>query len=162
MWYKLHMEKSVYLCGPITGLSYGDCTNWRQYAAKHLKHNIVPLDPMRCKEYLQHETEIKHSYEDGEFGALLSSERHFFHRDILDVAATDMLLVNFLGATSVSIGSVSEMGMAHAQKKGIVLVMEKEGNLHDHPFIRQMAGWRADTLDKGIEVINAVLGTMVR
>lgn len=38
------MEKIVYLAGPITGLDYNDCTDWREYAKKELeKWGIIGL-----------------------------------------------------------------------------------------------------------------------
>lgn len=155
--------KYVYLCGPISGISYAACTGWRNKVQSELAHGVHGLDPMRCKEYLASEESIKHSYEAGAFptSALLSSEKHFFARDVLDVRSSDIVLANFLGAPVVSMGSVSEMGMAHAQNIPILLCMEDEGNVHDHPFIRQMSAWRVNNLDDAVSVINATLGTMM-
>jgi nucleoside 2-deoxyribosyltransferase len=60
------------------------------------------------------------------------------------------------GATRVSIGTVMEIAWAHAYGKPVVLVME-EGNVHDHPMIRECSPFIVHTLDEGIELVNAIL-----
>jgi len=145
--------KTVYLCGPITGLSYGATTNWRKYVAEHVASDIVALSPMRGKEYLAHEKEIGHSYED----TIMSNARSITARDRYDVKTSDIMLANLLGATSRSIGSIVEFGWADAFGTPIVLVMEPEANTHEHPILCDLPGWRVETLDEGIAIVNAVL-----
>src|SRR5664279_317914 len=43
----------VYLCGPITGLSFDTCSEYYRRVAELLPSWIVPLSPMRGKGYLQ-------------------------------------------------------------------------------------------------------------
>ncbi len=56
----------VYLAGPITGASYGECTDWRQYVQDQLNDNwnVAGMSPMRHKDYLLKETAMGDTYED--------------------------------------------------------------------------------------------------
>jgi len=149
--------KYLYLAGPITGLSYGQSTDWRQYVADRLPSYICPVSPMRGKKYLEGEQKIAASYEE----IPLSCQRGITCRDRHGVMSCDMLFVNLLGASVVSIGTVMELGWADMLRKPIVLVIEKEGNIHDHPMIREVIGFRVDNLDDGIKIADAVLMTGV-
>ena len=67
---------------------------------------------------------------------------------------------NFSGQTSycgVSIGSVLEFGWGDNGIKPIILVIEKESNPHDHPMLREIAGFIVDDLDKAIELAKKIL-----
>ena len=49
-------SKLVYLAGPITGVDYGSCTDWRKYAKSKLAEDgIMGVSPMRGKENLANE-----------------------------------------------------------------------------------------------------------
>lgn len=146
--------KSVYLCGPISGLSYKDCTDWRQYVARHLASDITPLSPLRGKAYLAKEKSIGHSYE----GTILSRADAITTRDRFDVMSCDMLIANFLKAKVVSIGSVIELGWADAFRKPVVLAMEPgDKNIHTHPIVDRICGFKVHSLDDAIAVVNSVL-----
>lgn len=146
-------KPAVYLAGPITGLSYHGATDWRAGVVEELWPRIVGYSPMRGKTYLAKETKIGHTYEN----TILSGEKAIFHRDVvLDVRRADLVLVNFLGAEKVSIGTVFEMGVAWELRKPIVTIMEI-GNTHDHPFIRQASGWVVPNLTTALDTIRAIL-----
>lgn len=149
--------KTVYLSGPIAGLAYGEARQgWREQVMEHLNAHIWPLSPMRYKDFLAAEKEIS-----GKSGAYAchpqARDRGIVTRDTNDVRTCDAVLVYLLGASRVSIGTVSEIGMAHAFNKPIVLVMEHEGNLHHHPFVTEMAGYWVDDLGEGCRMINSLL-----
>ena len=114
--------------------------------------DIAPLSPLRAKDYLTKETNISDSYENFP----LSTEKAITTRDRFDVMNCDMLLVNFLGAKKVSIGSVIELGWADAFRKPIVLVMEPD-NIHKHAIVNEICGFKTQSLDEGIAMVNAVL-----
>lgn len=147
------MKYLVYLAGPITGCTYEGANDWREYAQRAFAPNIAGLSPMRGKEYLKNQGAMPHTYEH-----ILSTQQAIMGRDMFDVRRCDMLLVNMLGAKVVSVGTVLEIGAAYALNKPVVLVMEKEGNPHDHPMVRQACAWRVEALDEGILVVNATLG----
>ncbi len=57
----------------------------------------------------------------------------------------------------ISIGTVIELGWADAYRKPVILVMEKEDNPHDHPMVREIAGYYVNTLTAGLELTIALL-----
>ena len=59
------VHKTVYLAGPISGLSYGEATDWRQEVQAQLQRcGIHALSPLRAKVYLRECTKIADSYSD--------------------------------------------------------------------------------------------------
>jgi nucleoside 2-deoxyribosyltransferase len=69
----------------------------------------------------------------------------------------DIMLANLLGAKKVSIGTIGEFFWADAYRKPVIAVMEKEGNPHEHAMIRELTGFRVETLEEGLAVAGAVL-----
>ena len=153
--------KKVYLAGPITGLSYGDTTDWRQHVKTALQWSDTPqwieaYSPMRAKEYLAKEKVIQDRY-DYLPDDVLSTAKGITTRDRWDCLTCDLLFVNLLGAKKVSIGTVLEIAWADSKRTPIVLVMEKNDNIHEHAMIDECVGFRVDTLDKAINVTKSIL-----
>jgi nucleoside 2-deoxyribosyltransferase len=145
--------KTVYLAGPITGCTYKGCTDWRTEVNKQLANfSVYGLDPMRGKEYLGKEVCLGNNYANP-----LSCPRGIMTRDHWDCTRCDLLLVNFLGATKVSIGTVMEIAWAFDNQIPIILVMEPEGNLHDHAMINEATGFRVSTLEDAVTIVQAIL-----
>lgn len=146
---------SIYLCGPIAGCSYDTCTDWRKYVAeKLLESEVISTSPLRGKEFLTGESDIADSYEKH----ILATAKAITCRDRFDVMNCDAMIANFLGATTVSIGSVIELGWADAFRKPIILVMEKDGsNLHEHVIANEIAGYKVSTLDDAIHIATLML-----
>jgi nucleoside 2-deoxyribosyltransferase len=154
--------KQVYLAGPITGLTFEGCTDWRDYAIASLADNAIKgLSPMRAKEFLKHLGPLpalknsKEDYEYAQYGCLASS-RGIMTRDRFDATRCDVLLVNLLGAERVSIGTVMEIAWADLRRTPIVAVME-EGNVHEHGMINEAIGFRVTTLDEALNIIKSIL-----
>jgi hypothetical protein len=57
----------------------------------------------------------------------------------------------------VSIGTVMEFGWADGARKPIILVMDDVDNIHDHPMVRDVTGWRVNNLDAGLRIIEHIL-----
>lgn len=146
-------QSLLYLGGPISGLTYGDCTSWRDYVQKKLPPHIIAISPMRAKQYLDDGKIITGSYEQ----TPLSSEKGITARDRFDVMRAHAVLFNFLGATAASIGSCIEVGWADAFRKPVIMAIEDEKNVHDYPMIRDIAGFRLKTLEEAINVAIALL-----
>jgi hypothetical protein len=142
----------LYCAGPITGVSYGESTDWREYVADRLPDRIIAVSPMRGKEYLARERQIKDSYKEHP----LSCRKGITCRDRMDVMRCDMILVNFLGAKKVSIGSVMEIAWADILRKPIVIVME-EKNIHRHSMVEEITGFIVPDFDEAVKVASAVL-----
>jgi len=151
-----------YLAGPITGLTFRGCTDWREHAIKELaKYNIVGVSPMRAKHYLEALDIIDDCYDERKdlhpLAAVTSSSRGITTRDRWDAMNCDLMLVNFLGAEKGSLGTMIEYGWADAARNPIITVIEKEGNVHDHAIMRELTGFRVETLDEGLNVAKAIL-----
>jgi nucleoside 2-deoxyribosyltransferase len=149
----------VYLAGPITGASYGTCTNWRKEVKDQLddmsKGIIKGYSPMRSKEYLADQNEIKDFYPDTL--SVMSTQRGITARDRYDCMSSDVVFVNMLGAERVSIGTVLEMAWADSKGIPIVLVMEETGNFHDHSMIREIAPFTVRTLEEAVLLTTRIL-----
>ncbi len=145
---------TVYLAGPITGLSYNGTTEWRDHATNVLAtFGIQGLSPMRHKDYLLNVTTIEDSYE----SSVMSSQRGIYARDKYDCHRCDVVIVNLLGATKVSIGSVMEIAWAAQNNTPVILVMEDKGNIHEHSMLREACPFRVNNLDNALEVASAIL-----
>ena len=149
------MEFLIYTAGPITGLTYIGATDWREYVESRMPDHILTMSPMRGKQRLELEKEevIKDSYENNP----LTSEKGISARDFNDVQRADLLLVNFLGAERPSLGTAMEIAWAKVLNIPIVMVIDKEGNPHDHAMIRNACGFIVHDLDHAIDIVITVL-----
>jgi nucleoside 2-deoxyribosyltransferase len=147
------MSYHVYLAGPIRGLSYVSATDWRDYVKGELPPEIIARSPLRGKAYLQGEGCLdQHRYHQH-----LSTQRGVTARDRYDATHCDVLFVNLLGATEVSIGTMIELGWANAHQALIILCIEPEGNPHEHAIVRELADYRVPTLAEGIDILIKIL-----
>lgn len=145
-------EYLVYLAGPITGIAYAGSTDWREHVTKLLPPHIRAISPMRGKEYLKHETDIQDAYTEHP----LSTQKGITVRDRNDTMRADLLLINFLGATSVSKGTLIEMGWADAKRIPIVIAME-ENNVHQHAMVRELAWIIVNNLESAVAYVTIAL-----
>lgn len=170
------VHKTVYLAGPISGLSYDDSNNWRaEVRDQLLRSGIKCASPLRAKVYIrdaaavagqrgepftidQASTAIDDNDMDAPAVRAMSNSRGITTRDRFDCLNCDVLFVNLLGTKKVSIGTVMEIAWADALRKPIVLVIEDKDNLHDHAMIRECVGFRVSTIREGIEIVKAILG----
>lgn len=153
--------KLVYLAGPITGLTFGECTDWRQYAVAELaKEGITGLSPMRGKEYLEAISKDIPLTADGDKYKIispLSTNRGIIARDRWDATRCDILLVNMLDAKMVSIGTVMEIAWADAVRTPIVLVSDEDDIHWKHGMIKEAVGFHVSTLEAGLDLVKAIL-----
>ena len=145
--------KKIYLAGPISGLTFEGAQDWRTYFSNKINLEIQCFSPLRGKDYLKMRGPLEGSYDDFP----LSSDRGITTRDRNDCMGADLVVFNMLGATRVSIGTMVEFGWADAARVPSVLVMEKTGNVHDHPMVRELAGFRVTNLEDAIAIAEIVL-----
>ena len=81
---------------------------------------------------------------------ILERNRMFIHQ-------CDVVLVNFLCAERVSIGSIGEVFWADAYRKPVIVVREAGRNLHNHGLINAIATRTFEALDPAIDKINSML-----
>jgi hypothetical protein len=149
-------EKTIFLAGPLTGVSYKDALEWRKYVESKLPADIIAFSALRGKIYVAKEHLLKDAYPEH----LLSTPQGTVTRDRYDVFRCDALFVNFLDTDKVSIGTIMEMAWADSQRIPIVLAMEN-GNIHDHAFVRQVAAFVTRDLDEAIQTAVDVVTTRV-
>lgn len=146
----------VYLAGGISGLSFEDSYSWREQVSEDLKdlYGIEGINPLRGKEFLKKLVVIPAMFETTK---PLSTSRGIFTRDTNDVRRSDAVLVNFTGATHVSIGTVMEMAIAHEHRIPIVVVVEDFNTIHDHPFVNECSDYVVADVGEAVDI----LGTLV-
>jgi nucleoside 2-deoxyribosyltransferase len=143
----------IYLAGPITGLSYKGATDWREWFINHLPPEIEGMSPLRGKYYLEGEDEIAAEYAN----IALSCAKGIVTRDHFDCMNCDLILVNLVGAERVSIGTVMEIAWAWAYRKPLILIMEDDGNIHEHAMLTECSGYRVKKLEEALILTNAIL-----
>lgn len=143
-------KQTVYLGGPITGLTYKEATEWRQLVYDSVSANFEIRDPMRKKQCLAISTTPINAIDNSR---IETSTDFIMMRDYEDVKKADILFVNLLNAGKASIGTIAEIAWAYQVRKPVIVVME-QGNPHWHPFIIGMASILVHTLSEGINVLN--------
>lgn len=144
----------VYLAGPISDLTFEVANSWREVATEALhKEGVEALSPLRTgdKEFTG-PGGVRVTGETLDIGPMFT-DRGIMVRDHWDVSRCDAVLIYLLHAEIVSIGTSMELAWAYAYRKPVVVVMEKEGNLHDHPMIREAIDYRVSNLEDAIEQI---------
>lgn len=153
------MKGSVYLAGPIGGLTYEGACEWRRAAQDVLaKEGIGVLSPMRFKGFLVNEGVLKS--EEGFHNHALASSRGIFRRDTSDVRKSDVLLVNFLPneeRQEKSLGTAMEIMLAYELGKDVVLVSREDDINRVHPFVAECFTYEARTLEEGLGLVKAIL-----
>jgi len=145
---------TVYLCGPITGLSRRQATGWRRHVAELLAGEAEIIDPTRDLPDLIRRSEMP--------ATLAAKAERLLHgkrtvaRDWFDIQRADLVFACFVGAKSVSIGAVGEIFWADALGKPVVIVRE-EDNVHNHDMLNEIAGWVFNNLGDAIEQVKRVL-----
>jgi nucleoside 2-deoxyribosyltransferase len=140
----------VYLAGPMAGITVKECRAWRLAATPVLEDaGFTILDPTR---------ELIGYPDDFVLTQQAESKRVVFARDKFDATRADILLVNLLGATDKSLGTLMEVAWAYLSGKFIVVVMEPEGNPHDHTFTREAASIVPPTIEEGVDYIVVTFG----
>ena len=144
----------VYLAGPISGLTYDGAQEWREEFRQKIDQRIQCYSPLRGKEYLTMRGKLEGSYD--EFP--LSTDQGITTRDRFDCMGSDLVVFNLLGAKErVSIGTMIELGWADASRNPAILIMEKKGNVHDHPMVRQITHFRVDNVNDAIKLAEIIL-----
>jgi len=147
----------VYLSGPITGLTYGEARwSWRQeFADLMFDTNITLLSPMRHEGHLAEMKNVPIE-PDNLPTHLFSHPKMIVTKDFLDIEESTIVIVNLLGAKSVSQGTLIEMGFARAKGKTIVTITD-EKNIHNSPFIGVISDVVCGTLEDAAIIVTSLL-----
>jgi nucleoside 2-deoxyribosyltransferase len=149
----------VYLAGPISGLNFDGATDWRQYAKAELaQFGIKALSPLREQEHLKSVGVFTDAAkETARLKSPMSMPKGLTIRDRWDAMRCDVLLVNLLGATKVTIGTVMEIAWADSKGIPIVCAIEETGNIHEHAMLMHCIGYRVPTLWDAVDVTRQLL-----
>jgi nucleoside 2-deoxyribosyltransferase len=152
------MKPFVYLAGQIEGQTYQGATDWRRSAESRLMdHGILALSPMRGKHLLA--AGISKDYRDYADKGPFYTAKGIMTRDYNDVARASALLVNLLGLTNRTTGTIMELAWAWQLRIPAIVVMERSGNPHDnHPMLEETMPFRFDNMDDAIAGVLSVLG----
>lgn len=144
--------KKIYLAGPITGLSYEAATKWREDVKESLPEYEC-FSPLRAKWYLQQYAQLPAvSTSDKP----LSSAKGILCRDYFDCSTADLIIVNFLNAKRISIGTVAEIAWAWQARKPIIAIMNSK-NVHEHDFLNEMIAYKVSTVNDAKSLARAIL-----
>lgn len=152
----LTFKATVYLAGPIGGLTWAEATDWRNNATELLR-------PMRCLSPLRDMDGA--SLRGSCFTEDRAQESNFdkvpfnklFQRDYMDVHTCDAVFVNFIGAKKQSVGTICEIAWTYRQGKPMVVVMEP-GNINENIFLDMQIHHRAHNLADGINMLRGLYG----
>lgn len=150
------MHGSVYLAGPMAGLTYEDSNAWRIQVARELwGENITTYSPLRAKEFLAGKVIDKNQEQ---LNYPLATPDGITARDRFDIRRSDIVLMNLLGAEErISIGTCIEIGWADAWRKPLIMVCDKDGQFDEHPMVARMNAAKVHTLDEAITLCVAML-----
>jgi hypothetical protein len=147
------MKPLVYLAGPMTGLKFDKANDWRLQVNKDCAlAGIDCVSPMRGKQNLKNGEIINPSYRDR-----LSNPMAIVTRDYFDVARATAIFVNFLGSTTISIGTVAEMAWAYMMHKPVIVAMEKDSLYAAHPFMLLFARFVERDLESATQLLIEVV-----
>ena len=141
------MKHKVYLAGPISSVDLAGATGWRDEAKRALDDlGIDAYSPLRHKEGL-----IPQNGLIGADVALyerhpLTSAQGITARDRYDVQSSDLMIANLLGCTEKTSGTAVEFGWADAFGVPVIMVIEDEGSIAEHPMLSTIAGFRVSNM----------------
>jgi len=154
--------KTIYLAGPMTGLTFEKANEWRTTAERTIKYTLGGCDsgfrainPFRGKEDL-----LSGAGELKPFGYTnpIATDQGITSRDRNDTMRADCVLMNFLGAKKISAGTMVELGWADAARIPVIVIMEEKGNPHDHCMVRAIATYRVTTVEDAIHLAKHLIG----
>ena len=149
----------VYLAGPIAGCSWDEAMDWRKYARTFL-HGCEVVSPLRCEGYLTGVEKMPSTTKAWDALSKPTSNAHAITvRSHWDSVKADVVLANFGGANTVSLGSCFELAWAWEARVPCIVVID---DLHDHPFVRETAyvvvGSLTEAIDSTLKLLTLVQG----
>lgn len=130
---------TVYLCGPMEGVTLREAEEWRETATTFLLKRGIPVkDPTRRKRFHDQPPTTNLS-------------RKIVAMDLQDIDSCEVILVNLKDrGVGKAWGSVAEVTYAWMKRKPIILVLEAD---YYHPFLDTFATERVETLEEALGAI---------
>lgn len=156
---------TIYLAGPMTGLTLEQMSKWRNTAAKRLRKAgwkvLSPVVGQLTGKNAQPKGTINMDSvkagpgqeERRPIGRVSSA---FVSQDRLYVQKSDAVLAYLLDYPKASIGTMWEMAWADAWNKLLVAVVAP-GTPHDHAFVRRRSSVFVPTLEEALEYLEGLI-----
>lgn len=150
--------RTVYLAGPITGLTHDEARyGWRRDFAALLPAHIRASSPMRAKEFLADDG-VLHSNAESYRSNPIATPEGITTRDYNDVRTCDAMVACYLeSGNRPSLGTAVEFGYAWAHQKPIVVIGSPDDVNVQHLMLERMRGYLVDTLEEGAHIITHLL-----
>lgn len=148
-------KPTVYLAGPVSGLTFRQANGWRAKVRLALLPDIESLNPLRgFKPPAGEEEKLGNGYKH----VPMATDAAIFRRDHLDATRCSLLFANFLTAPRVSIFSIAEVAWAYDRGIPVVLAIEPDRrNTNDSLFLEQVTPFRFHTLPDAIDATREIL-----
>lgn len=131
----------IYLGGPISGLTYDQASEWRLSLADELPaHGWTGLSPLDYNGNPRDRAAVLDPWFEDMFDDDVTPEQAV-HADFRMIERSSAVLFNFeQPTTTVSLGSLVELGYAYAKSKPIVVICDpSRPSRYEHPFIVEVA-----------------------
>ena len=153
------MHDFVYLAGPIAGTKQGVAFDWRHdAAAMFADRGVRTRSPLRAKESLAGADIGTDSRAYADRGWAYTPAG-ILTRDHNDCTTAAGVLVYMLGAERMTFGTAMEIAWAYDRHIPFVVVIEREGNIHDgHPMFTAAVKFRVESLEDGVDAMCVILG----
>ncbi|MCK9371263.1 nucleoside 2-deoxyribosyltransferase [Candidatus Dojkabacteria bacterium] len=153
------MKLSIYCAHQISGLTWDDVINYYKATKTKLENlGYEVLIPMTGKSVIR--TEVKDKFKPNDYTSPLATNHAIFERDKWMVTKADILYLNVLGCTTISIGSMMELAWASLLGKYTIVVMEK-GSVYEHAFVAEAADTIFNTEEEAVEYFEKLINQSV-
>lgn len=151
------MEKTqyVYLAGSVAGLTYEEANVWRIQFSEMMPSWIQCMSPMRGVGTIAESA----TFSETGYNHPLFTNDGITARDRLDVGRCDLMIANYLGAKSKSLGTAVEFGWAkppNGRQVPIVMVIEDD-NVNYHGRLVSLADYIVPSLEEAARIAVGVL-----
>jgi len=148
------MNKTIYLAGPVGGLTEEEAKGWRKQFADDLKFyaEVKGISPLRAEPPTDGSYDIQNSANSGD--ECWGSPRAVASKNYFDVTHCD-IVVAYL--PSKSLGTVVEMAWAFEMGKSVILVSDVP-DIADHPLLMRCASWIVPTLEDAMVICTGMMG----
>lgn len=154
-------KHSVYLAGPITGLTHDEARfGWRSEFKDMIDgmglDHLTLSSPMRGKEFLKDHGILSsgHDYPEN----AMATPEGITTRDYNDVRMCSAMVACYLESDGrPSLGTAAEFGYCWALHKPIITIGPADEINIRHLMLKRMTGYRVDTLEEGALILAHLL-----
>lgn len=158
------MVKSIYLAGPIAGLTYDEAQDWRltfsEWMRRYSSGRIECYSPLRGKSELRSRDALNcYGYD---HVSPLATPKAIMARDFMDCSTADLVVANLAGqkvGAVISIGTVMEIAFAYAKRVPVLAIVPPESDsISEHAMMQEAINFYApDTEDAALMATHILL-----